>query len=191
LTDERSVAIGSGEPSKRRARKSFWFWPLLAVLVLADCGSKRLVVERLPVEHVPHEIFGDVLRFTLAYNEGIAFGIQFGSRWVYAAMAVAVLGLLWRLYRDTSAHDRWQAAALGLVCGGALGNLVDRIRWTRGVVDFIDVGAGGYRFWTFNIADMGVTIGAVMLAIGLLRAQPEESRPEGGAPIGGGSLLSR
>jgi signal peptidase II len=191
VTDERPHSTEAPAPLAERGRKSYWFWPLLAVLVLADCGSKRLVVEHLPVEHVPHPVFGDVVRFTLAYNDGIAFGIQFGSRWLYAGMALAVLALLWRLYRDTSAHDRWQAAALGLVCGGALGNLVDRIRWTRGVVDFIDVGAGTYRFWTFNIADMGVTIGAIMLAIGLLRSQPD-GRADPGTAVGGrDSLPSR
>jgi signal peptidase II len=59
--------------------------------------------------------------------------------------------------------------AIALVTGGALGNLVDRVRWARGVVDFIDVGLAGWRFWTFNVADIGVTCGAILLAIILWR----------------------
>jgi signal peptidase II len=56
------------------------------------------------------------------------------------------------------------AAALGLIAGGALGNLLDRLRWDRGVVDFVDIGLGSVRFWTFNVADVGITCGAVWLA---------------------------
>ena len=55
-------------------------------------------------------------------------------------------------------------AALGLVCGGAVGNLIDRVLSAQGVVDFIDVGVGTYRWPTFNIADSAVTVGALFLA---------------------------
>ncbi|HEY7567706.1 MAG TPA: signal peptidase II, partial [Gemmatimonadaceae bacterium] len=76
---------------------------------------------------------------------------------------------LWRLYRDTSSGDRWQSVALALVAGGALGNLLDRLRSARGVVDFIDIGFGSFRLWTFNVADVGVTMGGLLLAVLLLR----------------------
>lgn len=63
--------------------------------------------------------------------------------------------------------------------GGAIGNIFDRIRFRAGVVDFIDVGLGNHRFWIFNVADAGITIGALVLAFTLLRAEPETppSRP--------------
>lgn len=61
------------------------------------------------------------------------------------------------------------AAALALVTGGAMGNLLDRLRSARGIIDFIDVGIGDARFWTFNVADVGVSIGAVLLAMVLWR----------------------
>jgi signal peptidase II len=63
------------------------------------------------------------------------------------------------------------AAALGLACGGAIGNLIDRIRFPRGVVDFIDVGVGSHRFWIFNVADAGITLGAIVLALMLIREE--------------------
>jgi len=56
-----------------------------------------------------------------------------------------------------------QPIALALIAAGALGNLLDRLRSARGVVDFIDVGIGDTRFWTFNVADSGVTMGALLL----------------------------
>ena len=86
------------------------------------------------------------------------------------------------MYRTTSAHDRLQATALALVAGGAIGNVMDRFRTPggtyRGVVDFIDIGYGSWRFWTFNLADVGVTCGAILLGLLLLRrSEPAPSAP--------------
>jgi signal peptidase II len=151
--------------------KTAWFWPLLFSVALTDWFTKRLAVEHLQPAHVPHEIVGDILRFTLAYNPGAAFSMSLGeySRVGFSVLAMIVLGVLFKLYRETEAADRWQGAALGLVAGGAIGNLADRLTSPRGVVDFIDVGLDQIRFWTFNVADMGVTCGAVLLGILILR----------------------
>jgi signal peptidase II len=72
--------------------------------------------------------------------------------------------------------ERWKLLALGLVCGGALGNLVDRLRWTNGVVDFIDVGIGVHRFWVFNVADSAVSVGAVLLVLVLWAEERRNAR---------------
>jgi signal peptidase II len=153
------------------SRKFAWFWPLALVVLIADFFTKRIADERLQPPHVPREIVGDVVRFTLTYNPGAAFSMSLGehSRWGFTVLALIVLGVLGYIYRSVESTDRWQGAALGLVTGGALGNLVDRLRWHRGVVDFIDIGIGDVRFWTFNVADMGVSIGAIMLAFVMLR----------------------
>lgn len=157
------------------SRKHRLFWPLLLVLVLADCSTKRLAVEHLTPPHVPHQVIGDAVRFTLAYNPGAAFSLSLGphSRWAFTTLALIVLAVLLWIYRRTPHDDRWQAVALACVCGGAIGNLLDRLRSARGVVDFIDVGLGTVRFWTFNLADVAVTIGAVLLAIRLWRDEGE------------------
>ena len=149
------------------------FWPLLLGLLLADCGSKRIAEESL-VLHSPREVMGDVVRFTLAYNPGAAFGIDVGpaSRVFFITLTLVALVALVAMYRSTPPDQRVQVAALALITGGALGNLYDRIRGAAGVVDFIDVGVGGTRFWTFNVADAGITIGAVLLAL-TLWAEPE------------------
>jgi signal peptidase II len=120
-----------------------------------------------------------VVRFTLAYNPGAAFSMSLGeySRFIFGAFAVVALVVLWRLYRMTGrgvrAGDQLRVVALGLAFGGAAGNLIDRLRSPLGVVDFIDIGFGDVRFWTFNIADSAVTVGALALAWSLSREERE------------------
>jgi signal peptidase II len=148
----------------------------MAVIVV-DLVTKLLAERYLPPRYVPHEIVGDVVRFTLAYNPGAAFSMSLGphSRWIFGSFAVIALVVLWRLYRLTGAGaragDRLRVLALGLAFGGAAGNLLDRLRSDLGVVDFIDIGVGDVRFWTFNVADSAVTIGALVLAWSLSREE--------------------
>jgi signal peptidase II len=151
--------------------KSRWFWPILGTLILADCSTKELVETALSGNPGPHPLMGEWLRVTLAYNPGAAMNLSFGaaSRMVFGGFAVAAILALLVLYRRTAPEARLRAAALALVAGGAMGNLLDRLRSPLGVVDFIDVGIGEARFWTFNVADVGVTVGAVLLAMVLWR----------------------
>jgi len=159
--------------------KARFFWPILGTLVLADCSTKELVQTALTGNPGPHPLVGEWLRVTLAYNPGAALNFSFGgaSRVVFGVIAAtAIVGLL-LLYRRTPPDARLRAAALALVAGGALGNLLDRLRSPLGVVDFIDVGIGDARFWTFNVADVGVTVGAVLLAMVLWREEnPAEAK---------------
>ncbi len=124
--------------------KARLFWPLVIVLLLADCTTKELAVERLSPASVPHEILGDWLRLTLAYNQGAAMGLTIGpwSRLGFAVLAIAALVVLVKLYRQTAPTAAVRTAALALLIAGAAGNLLDRIRSPHGVIDFIDVGIG-------------------------------------------------
>jgi signal peptidase II len=153
------------------ARKAIWFWPVLATLVLADCSTKELVESALRNDPGPHALVGEWLRLTLAYNTGAAMSLSFGpaSRVVFSGLALLALVILITLYRRTAPDGALRAVSLALVAGGALGNLLDRLQSPLGVVDFIDIGVGNARFWTFNLADVGVTVGAVLLAIVLWR----------------------
>ncbi|HEX7336088.1 MAG TPA: signal peptidase II [Gemmatimonadales bacterium] len=155
------------------------FWPLLLSVLLTDCATKQFAIERLAPVATPHEVLGDWVRLVLVYNRGAAMGLSLGSwaRPLLAVVTVAMLGLLWVWYRRTRRRDWMTAAALGLIAGGALGNLLDRLRWDRGVVDFIDIGWGSVRFWTFNVADVGITCGALWLAWRLSRRQAEPPEP--------------
>jgi signal peptidase II len=162
-------------------RKARLFWPLAITVLLADCASKRIAETALTPAHVPHRLFGEVVRLTLAYNPGAAMGLSLGpySRLGFSLLAVAALVALASLYRGLH-RDAALAAGLALVAGGALGNALDRMRSARGVVDFIDVGIGAARFWTFNVADIAITVGAIVLAVGLSRPTPEDE--ESGPP---------
>ena len=151
------------------------FWGVGATVVLADAFTKMLAVDQLVPSLLPREVLGDVVRFTLVYNPGAAFGLHLGpySRWIFTMLTVGALLLLWRLFQGTHRDDRWRTLALSLVSGGAVGNLIDRLKSGRGVVDFIDVGIGTHRWPTFNVADMAVSCGALLLAYVLWREDAE------------------
>jgi signal peptidase II len=105
---------------------------------------------------------------TLAFNKGAAFGIGVGedSRWFFVPVTLIALALLTVLFRQAAERDLLRVVSISLVASGAVGNLYDRIRWDRGVVDFIGpIDLGLWNFPIFNIADMAITCGAVLLAI--------------------------
>jgi signal peptidase II len=147
--------------------KTLTFWPVLLSLVVLDCTTKELAVYRLSPAHIPHPILGDVVRFTLAYNPDAAMGLSLGaySRIAFAAIAALMLAALVFYRRRISGQTGVATIALALIGGGATGNLIDRVRSARGVVDFIDVGFGNARFWTFNLADAGVFCGTLLLLL--------------------------
>jgi signal peptidase II len=164
---------------RRLAPKARLFWPLALTVLCADCATKRAVVEHLEAGPRSQEVVGDFIRFTLAYNPGAAMGLPIGEgpRWVLVVLAFGVLAMLAVFYRRAAPDDWRIGAALALLIGGALGNLIDRLRSERGVVDFIDVGIGDLRFYVFNIADIGVMTGAAILAVLLWRRDAAGETP--------------
>ena len=145
--------------------KSPWFWGIALGVVVLDLVTKQLAVATLA--HAPVPILGDWLTLRLVHNPGAAFDIHVGqySRWVFMVLAVVALLVLGSMVRVTRSTQWVRLTALALVCGGAVGNLLDRIRSSRGVVDFIDVWVGAFHWPTFNVADMAVTCGAIALAL--------------------------
>jgi signal peptidase II len=164
-------------PGSRFGSNARLFWGAALGIVMLDQATKLLAEANL-MRHVPHQVIGDVVRFTLAYNPGAAFSMSLGeySRFIFGAFAVVALIILWRIQRSTGPGERLKPLALGLAWGGAAGNLVDRFRSPMGVVDFIDIGVGNVRFWTFNVADSAVTVGAVVLGWMLMQEEREEKR---------------
>ena len=142
------------------------FWPVVLAVVLADVVTKAMAVYSLHPVGMPYSVYGETVRLTLVYNPGAAFGLHLGpySRWIFLSLTVAVLSILWRLYRQTRDRDNLRTFALALVCGGAIGNALDRLRSADGVVDFLDLGSGAVRWPTFNLADVAVSLGAFLLA---------------------------
>lgn len=172
-----------GRPRARGpSRKAAIFWSLLVVVLLADCTTKRMAVESLDPPGVPHEVLGEVVRLTLHFNTGAAMGLPLGP---YAMEILGALGFVVAIaffvwYRRTPPDQGAFGGAIALLISGALGNAWERLFSARGVVDFIDVGVGAWRFWTFNVADIAITSGAILLI--LLAILEERRHPPDGAP---------
>ena len=152
---------------------------MIVVLVTAlDAITKALAVQHLAPRHIPHRVIGEFVRFTLAYNPGAAFGMHLGpaSRWIFAALSIVIVAVILRVTADLTRVSRMATIGVPIVIGGALGNLLDRIRYREGVVDFIDIGIGNVRFWTFNLADTAVTVGAVCLVLALWKHEQVHER---------------
>jgi signal peptidase II len=150
----------------RSRSESTTFWSIICSVVVADFVTKALAVAMLVPQHVPREVLGEWARLTLVHNPGAAFGVSAGpySRPIFLLLTVVALLVLSKLYRTTRPGDRLRVIALALVCGGAVGNLIDRVRSPIGVVDFLDIGWRDWRWPTFNVADMAVSVGAGLLA---------------------------
>jgi signal peptidase II len=160
------------------------FWGTAGAIVVSDLATK-LIAESLLARHLPVSVIGEWVRLRLVYNEGAAFGLHLGeySRWIFFGLAVLALLVLGSMVRSTRPGDKLRLLALALVCGGAAGNLVDRIRSPEGVVDFLDVGVGDWRWPTFNVADSAITVGAITLAILLwLEGRAQQAAKETGQP---------
>jgi signal peptidase II len=139
---------------------------ILAFVLALDLVTKSWALRTLVFER--GELFGGLVPLTLAFNKGAAFGISVGddSRWLFVPITFVALGLLGVLFKQAERGDWLRITAISLVVSGALGNLYDRLRWDRGVVDFIGpLDLGFWYFPIFNVADMAISCGAVMLAI--------------------------
>jgi len=154
-------------------------------IVALDLVTKLVAVRALP-PYLGVPLMGDTFQLRLVYNSGAAFGLNVGdhSRWIFMALSVAAIVVLISMLRSTRTGDWLRLYALAAICAGAFGNLIDRIRSARGVVDFLDVGVGALRWPTFNVADMAVTCGAVALALSLWGEGRKGSAP---APSPGAS----
>ena len=155
--------------SDRAISKGAW---LTLLIIITDQASKYLA-EKLLVLHQPVEII-PFLNFTLAYNTGAAFSfLHQAGGWqnlffivIALVMSIVLLAMLYR----TPRKDLQFSLALWLVLGGAIGNVIDRLRISK-VVDFIDFYIGEWHFATFNIADIAISIGAFLLIMDSLNVR--------------------
>lgn len=117
----------------------------------------------------PTPVLGDFVRIAKTYNEGGIFGLFGSSAPILALASLVVIGLI-VLYqaRTVATAPLLLTAALGLLLGGALGNLVDRVRFGH-VIDFVDMGVGDLRWYTFNVADASISVAVVgLIALSLM-----------------------
>ncbi len=163
------------------AQQRRWLLPLITglLVLLCDQVSKRWIVSALgPLPNIHSlPLLGDWLNIVYSHNTGVAFGFFQNMSAVLTVTSVIIsLGALY-VYTVYLPNEKWSVQiSIGLIVGGALGNIVDRLRLGY-VVDFIQVG-----WWpVFNLADSAITVGAVILAFYLLFAADQELEPNGGA----------
>jgi signal peptidase II len=137
------------------------FLGIAAVVVIADQLSKAWLTSMLaPGERL--EIVGDLLRFVHGQNSGALFGLFRDQALLFAIVSIGVVALIvW--YHGSSGRNTLLSLALGLLLGGAIGNMIDRFRFGY-VIDWVDAGIGDLRFYTFNVADSAIT-GAILLLL--------------------------
>ncbi len=144
---------------------------VVAVVIALDLVTKRWALEELSNGRTL-ELLGGAIPLTLTFNQGAAFGLTIGDdpRWFFIPVTFVAIGFLIALIWQSGPAEHARVVAAAFVLGGAIGNLYDRIRWDRGVVDFIGPIDLGFMDWPiFNVADMAITCGAVLLAISFIR----------------------
>jgi len=144
-----------------------WHWFVLAgVIMIADLVTKEWASATL-VLHQPVEVL-PFFNLTLVHNPGAAFGILADhpgwQRWFFIALTAIIGGVIAWWLAHGARGKIGLSAALAMILGGALGNLVDRVRFGY-VVDFLDVHAFGWHWPAFNIADAAITCGAILLIV--------------------------
>ena len=152
--------------AKLSVRQGGTIWLLLSALVIGLDQLTKAIVMNVLQPYVPHPVIPGLLNWTLAFNDGAAFSFLAGEagwqRWLLSSLAIVVSIVLARWLARTPRGDWRLLLPLALVIGGALGNLIDRLRAGH-VTDFIQVYYGEWAFPSFNVADSAISIGAVLL----------------------------
>ncbi len=166
-------------PPRSGLGKAGLFVLVIAIVVPLDMLTKAWITQNIAL-YRPVPVIGDFFRITYTHNPGAAFGINIGehSRIFFLLLSLVALVVLGLIYRSTPITDRLRLLAVSLVSGGAIGNIIDRIRYEQGVVDFLDVGIGSTRWPVFNVADMAVSTGAVLLLVSFYLEGRRESSAE-------------
>jgi signal peptidase II len=174
MTEERIPTAGA----RARARWGL-FLGIAATVVILDQASKAWLVGQLgPGERL--EILGDWLRIVHGQNTGALFGLFQDQALLFGLVSIGVIALIvW--YHGSSGRNTLLSVALGLLLGGAIGNMLDRLRLGY-VVDWVDIGIGDWRFYTFNVADSAISCSILLLIlIALLPPRRSAEAAETGA----------
>lgn len=159
-------------------------WPiflgLAAAVVVADQLTKAWIASTL-APGASMAVVGDTLRLVHGQNNGALFGLFRDNAVLFGVISVAVVGLI-VAYHARAGRSPYLSVALGLLLGGALGNMTDRLRLGY-VIDFVDAGIGSLRWYTFNVADTAISAAILMLIV--LAIRPSLGDPQ---PIGRGAV---
>ncbi|MEM9293615.1 MAG: signal peptidase II [Acidobacteriota bacterium] len=165
---------GDGKPSPAAPRplrgKAWIFAAILGGVVALDQWTKAWALDTLAPAGRDTIFAGGWLPLTLHFNRGGLWGLGSGtvSRWAFAVAAVVALALILYLYREVDRRTPLRLLALPAIGGGAIGNLIDRLRWDRGVIDFLGPFDLHFMQWPiFNVADMAISCCTIVLMISL------------------------
>lgn len=151
------------------------FFTVLVLVYVSDLLSKLWILKHFKVQGQSEAVIGNFLFFTLTRNEGGVFGMMQGHAWIFQILTgFAILFLIYYYYRSPEGSLVF-TLAIAAILGGALGNFTDRFYGsTPGVVDFIDVRFGQFRWFIFNVADAFICVGAFLLAIAFYKFEKAE-----------------
>jgi len=174
VTETAPAISASSQRTRSFPLRGFVFLGLAALVVVLDQLTKRLAEDKLDrdgVRSVPLPVVGDYLRFTYVQNRGAAFGLLQDQTAFFVFVGILVVGVIAASYRYLPRSGFRLHLALGLQLGGAIGNLVDRIRQGY-VVDFVDFGYHSNWWPVFNVADSAIVVGVALLALNALSPAP-------------------
>lgn len=184
-------AAAAQVPATLKRRRFALFSALALVVVVIDQvtkswvdGAFKLAWSRSPTPGLadPTPVLGDLVRIAKSYNEGGLFGLFDAAAPVLAAASVVVVGLLIYIQVRGGGTGSWASSvAFGLLLGGAVGNLLDRMRLGF-VVDFVDMGIGEVRWFAFNVADAAISLAIVALFVTAFWPRPVAGGDGVGAP---------
>jgi len=155
--------VGGRTPKGPSASRWVLFATISILVVVIDQLSKAWVVGNLDPGAAPTQVLGDWLRVVYWQNSGILFGMLPRSGAAFAVVSLAVASLI-VVYHAKAGRGIVTTIALALLLGGALGNLIDRLRYGA-VVDWVDMGIGSWRFYTYNVADACITTAIILLLV--------------------------
>ncbi len=139
------------------------YYVIAVVMIIIDQWTKYLVIENMTIgESIP--IIDNIFYFTSHRNPGAAWGILQGQMWFFYIITLIVVGIIVYYIERYAKTNRLLGISLGLVLGGAIGNLIDRVRFQE-VVDFVDVYIFSYDYPIFNVADSSLVIGVILIGI--------------------------
>jgi signal peptidase II len=149
-------------------RKYLFFTVIVGLVVVLDQISKAIILHNLAL-YKSIAVIPGLFNLTHIHNPGGAFGFlaQTGSmwrQWIFLVAALLALGLILFFYRQTEESMPYLRLALALIFGGAVGNLIDRVRFGE-VIDFLDVYVGHWHWPAFNVADSAVSIGVIIFIL--------------------------
>jgi signal peptidase II len=153
-------------------------WPiflgLAAAVVVADQLTKAWIASTL-APGASMAVVDDTLRLVHGQNNGALFGLFRDNAVLFGIISVAVVGLI-VAYHGRAGRSPYLSVALGLLLGGALGNMTDRLRLGY-VIDFVDAGIGSLRWYTFNVADTAISAAILMLIVLAIRPSLGDPHP--------------